>query len=40
MKSVKSKGYRRRFIFEGWDNYTEFEKESIATIRRLMKEEY
>ena len=33
----KQKGYRRRFIFgAGWDNYTDFEKESIATIKRMV----
>ncbi len=27
--STQVKGYKRRFIFEGYDNYTEFEKKNI-----------
>ena len=26
LKELKKKGYRRRYIFSGWNNYTDFEK--------------
>lgn len=40
MASVKAKGYRRRFIFNGWDNFTDFEKEQIEKLKQIMLEEH
>jgi len=28
-QSTQVKGYKRRFIFEGYDNYTDYEKKNI-----------
>ena len=30
---TKDKKYKRRVIFEGWNNYTSFEKEMIAEVK-------
>lgn len=40
LEHVKSKSYQRRFIFEGWNNYTEFEKKMIEELRKKMQETY
>ena len=37
MEQVKGKGYKRRFIFEGWNNYTDFEIEKIREFKVKMK---
>jgi hypothetical protein len=29
MAELKKKGFKRRFIFRGWNNYTQFEKDKI-----------
>ena len=38
--STQVKGYKRRFIFEGYDNYTEFEKKNIQLVKNKFKEMY
>lgn len=40
MDHVKNKNYQRRFIFEGWSNYTDFEKDMIQQLRDNMMNEY
>lgn len=40
LQQVKSKGYKRRFIFEGWNNYTEFEWQMINEVKQKMKQLY
>ena len=39
-QEFRVKGYRRRFIYQGWNNYTEFEKESIQLVKQTLKEKY
>lgn len=37
-QEFKKKGYRRRYIFAGWNNYTDFEKEQLQVLKDTMKE--
>ena len=39
-KEVGKKGYKRRYIFEGWNNYTQFEREFILQVKQGLKEKY
>ena len=34
---TKDKKYKRRVIFDGWNNYTSFEKEMIAEVKSTLK---
>lgn len=40
LAACKKKGYRRRYIFEGWDNWTDFEKNQIAILKQILKKDY
>lgn len=40
LEATKKKRYRRRYIFQGWDNYTDFEKEQIELLKKIMKEQH
>jgi hypothetical protein len=40
MKACMAKNHERRFIFEGWDNYTSFEKEYIIKVKEALMEQY
>lgn len=37
---MRKKGYLRRYLFEGWNNYTEFEKEGIKRIKEILLDQY
>lgn len=37
---MKKKGKARRFIFEGWNNLTTFEKQQISLIKSKLKYDY
>ena len=32
-KQSFQKGFKRRYIFEGWDNYTDFEKKVLQDVK-------
>ncbi len=36
LKETKLKGYKRRFIFDSYDNYTPYEKEFLADLKKEM----
>ncbi len=36
LKETKVKGYKRRFIFDSYDNYTPYEKEFLADLKKEM----
>lgn len=40
MAHIKTKQYKRRFIFEGWSNYTDFENQMILDFRQFMKDKH
>jgi hypothetical protein len=37
---VGKKGYKRRYIFSGWNNYTPFEKQFIQKVKNELKDKH
>jgi len=37
---VKQKGFKRRYIFEGWNNYTEFELKVLQQVKDELKSKH
>jgi len=40
LEQATKKGFQRRWVFEGWDNYTDFEKSYAQEIKDIMKDKY
>lgn len=40
VEETKVKGYKRRTIFDGWNNFTEFEKEWIEKVKDELLSKY
>ena len=40
LESIKQKGYKRRYIYEGWNNYTKFEIDFIKKVKETLRNEH
>lgn len=40
LEEMKKKGYQRRYIFSGWNNYTEFERQGIQKVKQMLTDEF
>ena len=40
MAHIKKSGYKRRWFYKGWNNYTKFERDQIQLVKNAMRSKY